>query len=174
MSLQFTISEIEAKQAKIPHDIFLVNLIFNHILVFATILTASSLTQYIVVVPIFSILSTLYIFWGAQRAKNKYSWYVNGHWQVCVSRNKKFMIMIAVMLTVFILLWFVSGGHLRPQHWALGGATVLPVIATVLVLIMMESESLHQAKDGVLPDWVLERFPNGAPQPVVSQTVTPS
>ncbi|MDQ1363954.1 MAG: hypothetical protein QG652_1816 [Pseudomonadota bacterium] len=167
MNLQFKISETEARQAKIPHDIFLVNLIFNHILVFATILTASSLTQYIVVVPIFSILSTLFIFWGAHRAKNRYSWYVNGHWQVCVSRSKKFIFMIAVMLTVFLVVWLVSDGHLRPRHWALGGAAILPVMVTVLILIMLESESLHQAKSGILPEWILEKYPHGAPQSVI-------
>lgn len=169
MSLHFTITEIEARQAKIPHDIFLVNLIFNHILVFATILTASSLVQYIIVVPVFSIMCTICIFWGAHRARNKYSWYVNGHWQVCVSRSKKFIIMIAIMLAIFILLWFVSDGHLRPQHWALGGATVLPVMVTVIILIMLESESLHLAKKGELPDWVMQQFPHGAPQPVQLQ-----
>jgi hypothetical protein len=166
MAFKFTVSETEIKQAKLPHDIFLINLIFNHILVFATILSASSLAHYAIIVPIFSIFSMIFIFIGAMRAKNKYSWYVNGHWQVCVSRSKKFMLMVVAMLLVFLLLWLMSGGHMRPQHWAIGGATVLPVMVMVLILIMMESESLHQAKIGVLPNWVKEQFPNGAPQPL--------
>lgn len=171
MPLTFTISETEIKQAKHPHDIFLVNLIFNHILVFASILTASSLAKFVVIVPIFSILSMIYIFWGAARARNKYSWYVNGHWQLCVSRSKKFLFVVVAMLLVLLLLWVISGGHMRPQHWAIGGATVLPVMVTVLILIIMESEALHQAKIGVLPDWVMQRFPDGAPQPIAAQPV---
>jgi len=172
MPLTFEVSAAEIKQAKHPHDIFLVNLIFNHILVFASILTASSLAKYIVIVPIFSILSMLYIFLGAMRAKKHYSWYVNGHWQVCVSRSKKFLLVVSAMLLVFLLLWVISGGHMRPQHWAIGGATVLPVMVTVLILIIFESESLHNAKLGILPDWVLQRYPDGAPQPVASQQNT--
>lgn len=166
MALKFAVSDTEIKQAKLPHDIFLINLIFNHILVFAAILTASSLAHYVVIVPIFSILSMIFIFIGAMRAKNKYSWYVNGHWQVCVSRSKKFMLMVVVMLLILLSLWIFSGGNMRPQHWAIGGATVLPVMVMVLILIIMESDSLHQAKIGVLPDWVKEQFPDGAPQPV--------
>lgn len=169
MPSTYAISESEIKQAKHPHDIFLLNLIFNHILVFASILSASSLAQYIVIVPIFSILSMLYIFIGAARAKNKYSWYVNGHWQVCVSRSKKFLLVVVAMLSVFLMIWLVSGGHMRPQHWAIGGATVLPVMVTVLILIIMESESLHHAKIGVLPDWVKQQFPQGAPEAVEEQ-----
>ncbi|MCW8955261.1 MAG: hypothetical protein OQL09_00130, partial [Gammaproteobacteria bacterium] len=79
MTLKFEISEQDSRKAKIPHEIFLTNLIFNHVLVFVAILSASSLTQYVVVVPIASILSLVYLFWGASRAKQNASWYVSGH-----------------------------------------------------------------------------------------------
>ncbi|MCW8955667.1 MAG: hypothetical protein OQL09_02195, partial [Gammaproteobacteria bacterium] len=71
----------------------------------------------------------------------------------------------------FAILWLVSGGNLRPQHWALGGAAFLPTMVTVLALIIMESEALHHAKLGLLPDWVLQRFPDGALAPVTGEEV---
>ena len=172
MTLKFEISEQDSRTAKIPHEIFLTNLIFNHILVFVAILSASSLTQYIVIVPIFSILSLLYLFWGASRTKGKASWYVSGHWQLAAKRARIFLIMISVVLMVFAILWAVSGGHLRPQHWALGAAAFLPTMVTVLALIIMESEALHHAKIGLLPDWIMARFPNGAPVPISEEEVT--
>ena len=170
MSLKFTVTDSEIKQAKHPHDIFLINLIFNHVLVFVTILSASSLTHYIFIVPVFSLLSMMYIFIGATRARKKYSWYVSGHWQVCLSRSKKFLYVVSAMLVVFLILWLVSGGHLRPQHWAMGGATIFPVMVMVLILVVLESESLHNAKQGILPDWILERFPQDAPESTPVQT----
>jgi hypothetical protein len=166
MVMKFEISETESKKARIPHDIFLTNLIFNHILVFVAIMSASSLTQYVVVVPLISILSMIVIFIGAWRAKTTASWYVNGHWQLCAKRSRLFLVMICLVLAVFTLLWFISDGHLRPQHWAIGGATFLPTMVTVLVLIIMESEALHHAKIGILPDWLMLRYPEGAPQPL--------
>lgn len=171
MTLKFDISEQDSRKAKIPHEIFLTNLIFNHILVFVAILSASSLTQYIVLVPIASILSLLYLFWGAGRAKQNASWYVSGHWQLAAKRSKIFLIMISLVLAVFAILWLVSGGNLRPQHWALGAAAFLPTMVTVLALIIMESEALHHAKIGLLPDWVLNRFPNGAMTPIIEEEV---
>lgn len=170
MTMQFKITEEESKKARYPHEIFLTNLIFNHILVFVAIMSASSLVHYVIVVPIFSLLSILYLIYGANRAKTKASWYVNGHWQLCAKRNRLFLIMIAIMGIAFTVIWLVSGGHLRPQHWALGGAAILPTMVTVLALIIMESEALHHAKIGMLPDWVKERFPDGAPEPVVQET----
>ena len=170
MSLQFTVTDSEIKQAKHPHDIFLINLIFNHVLVFVAILSASSLAHFVFIVPAFSLLSMAYIFIGAHRARKKYSWYVNGHWQVCLGRSKKFLLVMTAMLAVLFILWLVSGGHLRPQHWAIGGATVFPVLVMVIILVVMESESLHNAKQGILPDWVLQRFPQGAPVSTTVQT----
>ena len=172
MTLKFEISEQDSRKAKIPHEIFLTNLIFNHILVFVAILSASSLTQYIVLVPIASILSLLYLFWGARRARQNSSWYVSGHWQLAARRSRIFLIMISLVLAVFALLWLVSGGQLRPQHWALGAAAFLPTMVTVLALIIMESEALHHAKIGLLPDWVLDRFPKGAMTPIIEEEVT--
>ena len=166
MTMQFTISEEESKKAKHPHDIFLLNLIFNHILIFVAILSASSLAQYVVIVPIISVMSMIYIFIGAARAKTKSSWYVNGHWQLCVKRSRIFLTMILIVSAVFVVLWLISDGQLKPQHWALGGAAFFPAMVTVFALIIMESEGLHHAKIGKLPDWVKEKFPEGAYQPV--------
>lgn len=164
--MQFTISEEESKKARHPHDIFLLNLILNHILIFVAILSASSLAQYVVIVPILSVLSMIYIFIGAARAKTKATWYVNGHWQLCVKRSKVFLTMILIVTAIFIILYFVSGGNLKPQHWALGGAAFFPAMVTVFALIIMESEGLHHAKIGKLPDWLKERFPQGSYEPV--------
>jgi hypothetical protein len=166
MTMRFQISEAESKKARIPHEIFLTNLIFNHILVFVAIISASSLAQYVVIVPIASMLVTTYLIFAAKRAQSRASWYVNGHWQVCAKRNRMFMIMIAIMGLVFLSVFLISGGNMRPQHWAVGGAAALPTMVTVLVLIIMESDALHQAKQGILPDWVKERYPEGALEPI--------
>ena len=170
--MQYEITEQDARKSKIPHEIFLTNLIFNHILLFVTIMSASSLTKYVVIIPIFSILSLIAIFIGAQMAKKKASWYVNGHWQICVKRSKLFLAMIMGLLLIVAAIWMISGGDLKPQHWAIGGATFLPVMVTVLILIVMESDALHQAKIGMLPNWVREKFPEGALEPVAEESAS--
>jgi len=55
---------------------------------------------------------------------------------------------------------------MHPGHWAIIGATVLPTMVTVLVLIIMESEALHQARFGLVPKGIVARFPEGALQPL--------
>lgn len=164
--MKFDISPEDIKKARVPHEVFLTNLIFNHVLVFVAIMSASSLTHFIVVIPVLSVISLVYLFWGAQRAKTRASWYVNAHWQIAARRSRFFLIMLTIVGSLLSIIYMVSGGDMRPQHWAFGGATFLPVMVSVLGLIIFESESLHQAKNAMLPDWVSKRYPENALTPV--------
>lgn len=164
--MKYDVSPVDLKKARVPHEVFLTNLIFNHILVFVAIISASSLLHFIIIIPIFSVLSLLYIFWGAQRAKRNASWYVSGHWQIAARRSRFFLLMLSVMGSLLGIIWLVAEGNMRPQHWAFSGASFLPIMISVLGLIIFESESLHQAKLAILPDWVSKRFPENALAPI--------
>jgi len=174
MAQQFEITVEDSKKARMPHDILLINLIFNHVLVFVACLTTTLLVDYIAIVPVISALSLITIFIVAQRAKNGVksgttSWYVSGHWQLCAKRSLIFLVMLLILSGVFLVLYRFSNGDFRPQHWALAGAAALPVMVTVLALVVMESEALNQAKEGILPNWVKEKFPQNAPEPVAEE-----
>jgi len=174
MAQQFEITAEDSRKARVPHDILLINLIFNHILVFVACLTTTVLVDYIAIVPIISALLLISIFIAAQRAKagarsGKTNWYVSGHWQLCAKRSLIFLTMLLILSGIFLTLYWISNGHFRPQHWALGGAAALPVMATVLALIVMESEALNQAKEGILPNWVKQKFPQNAAEPIAEE-----
>jgi len=164
--MTYDISPEDLKKARVPHEVFLTNLIFNHVLVFVAILSASSLIQYIVIVPIFSFVSLAYLFWGARRAKVNAPWYVSGHWQIAARRSRFFLMMLTAMCIVLGIIYAVSGGEMKPHHWAFSGVAFLPIMVTVLGLIVFESESLHQAKKSMLPKWIPERFPENALMPI--------
>jgi hypothetical protein len=165
-SMKYPVTPEDIKKSRIPHEIFLTNLIFNHVLVFVAIMSASSLTHLIVFIPVFSFASLFYIFWGAQRARTRASWYVSGHWQLAARRSRFFVLMLSVMGGLLGIIYMLSGGDMKPQHWAFSGAAFLPIMVSVLGLIIFESEALHQSKSGLLPDWVGKAFPDNAPQPL--------
>jgi len=164
--MKYEVTPEEIKKACVPHEVFLTNLIFNHVLVFVAVMSASSLTHLIVFIPVFSVASLAYLFWGAHRAKTRATWYVNGHWQIAARRSRFFLLMLLVLGSILAIIYLLSGGDMKPQHWAIGGAAFLPTMVSILGLIIFESESLHQAKTGILPDWVSERFPDNAPEPI--------
>lgn len=164
--MQFNVSEEEAKKAKLPHDLFLINLIFNHIFMFAAFLSASSLWKWVILVPIFSFMVLTYTIIRARISLKKDSWYVMCHWQICAKRSWLFITMISVMLLAVAIVLLISGGHPKPQQIALGGIAILPTMVTTFVLIILETVSLDDSKHGRVPDGVVERFPQGRYTPI--------
>ncbi len=159
--MKYEVSAADLKKAKWPHEVFLINLIVNHVLLFVSLLgLASSYPLLLLVVPAISVVVLAYTLLGARRAHTTESWYVFCHWQIAAQRSRFFMLMLAIMAAVILLVLLVSGGEPKPQHYALGGVGILPTMLTVLALIVMESDAVHHAGNGSLPKWITERHPN--------------
>lgn len=167
--MKFVISEEVAHKAKIPHEILLTNLIGNHILWFIAALgLAGSYWQPLALVPVFSFVALTYILWRAYRSRTQDDWYVMCHWQICAARSRMFIYMLLLALTIVILGWvgYTYFGMMKVAVYALGGGVgILPVMVTVLVLILMESDAMHQATLHKLPKRIVEKYP--APDTVV-------
>jgi hypothetical protein len=162
--MRFEVSDQEIKQANIPHEIFLTNLIGNHILMaVAAGGIAGSFPWVMAVIPTVSILVLSYTLWRAWRSVGRDPWYVMCHWQVCARRSRLFIGMLALLFIAIGLAWagHVYGGMMKEAAIALvAGVGILPVMVTVLVLIIVESDALYHASQAKLPAWVVERFPN--------------
>ncbi len=157
------ISEAERKQARHPHEYFLINLITNHILVFVGLLGMAKQEPYLIlIVPAVSILILTYLVWRARLSEKRDPWYVFVHWQLCARRSRFFIGMILLMgLGIAAILASVGGEikDLRPGHYAIGGMVMLPTLFTVLVLIIMESDAVHKASIGEVPDGLVKKYP---------------
>ena len=151
------------KLARHPHELFLINLITNHILVFvATLGMASHNPLPVAVVPLISVIILGFTLWRARRARQTDSWFVMCHWQIAARRSWLFIAMLGLLGAVSgaAFLAHEYAGMMREAAYAfVGGVGMLPTLATVLILILLESESLHQARQGRLPPWVEQRFP---------------
>jgi len=96
------------------------------------------------------------------------------HWQVCARRSRLFILMLSLLLVAMALAWagHVYGGIMKEAAIALViGGGILPVMVTVLVLIIVESDALYHASQAKLPRWVVERFPN--PNAIVIEDDSP-
>ncbi len=157
------ISNEQRKQARHPHEFFLINLITNHILVFVGLLGMAKQEPWLLlVVPAVSILILTYLVWRAAISRKRDPWFVFCHWQLCARRSRFFIGMIALMgLGIAVILASVGGNvaDLRPGHYAIGGMVMLPTLFSVLVLIIMESDAVHKASIGDVPEWLVKKFP---------------
>lgn len=150
------------KAAKAPHDIFLSNLIMNHILLFTGLATfGQSYMKFLVLIPIISISTISYTFYRAVKVKREDSEFVYIHWQIARRWSKLFAIALSLLATVSLLGWLANQhlGLMKEAVYAIiGGLGILPTLVSVLVLIVIESDSLHHARVGTLPKWAQRRF----------------
>lgn len=162
--MQFKIEEQQCSDAKTPHEIFLINLIAVHILWFvASLGIVNTFWQPLAATPVVSASVLFYLLWRAKKSQQCDEWFVSCHWQIVAKRSLIFICMIGLLLTVSLLGWlgYTYLGMMKVAVFAIiGGIGILPMMATVLGLIIMESDALHQAKQGKLGKAIYERFPN--------------
>lgn len=163
-------SERERLLAKRPHDIFLSNLIGNHILIFTAISTfGPAYIKYLLLVPLLSFAALGYTYFRSGHIRREDSEFVWAHWQIARRWSKVFLIVLSVVTSVAILGWVGKTylGMMKEMVYGMvGGLSLLPTLVSVLVLIVIESDSLHHARVGTLPGWALRRFLGIEPPPV--------
>lgn len=162
--MQFEISDDIKRKARAPHELFLTNLVANHILWFVAALgVVNSYPQPIMLVPVFSACVIAFTLFRARKAVDRDDWFVMCHWQLAARRNKAFAIVLLVGVSICFLGWLgytLLGMRQEAVMAMVGGVGLLPVMVSVLVLIVMESDGMHQANSGKLPQGIYQRFPN--------------
>jgi hypothetical protein len=150
--MQVEITEQEIKKAKFPHDLFLINLIGNHILTFvATLGLATSWAWPMLIVPIVSFIILGIIIVRGKKTQQTETEFVKKHWQIAVKRSVFFIKMLIALLLIasFGFYAYTGLGWMKEAVYAMiGGACILPIMVTTLVLIIMESDALHRASKG--------------------------
>jgi hypothetical protein len=166
---QFTVTADEVRLAKLPHEVFLINLIFNHVFLFvASLAVIQSLPQIVILVPLVSLSCVVYIFVRAKREVDNPSWFVRCHWQLAAKRNASFMILFFSTCAIIGGGWLLSGAlnwSKIPTYAVIGGFGLLPFMVALLILVIMGNEAVHLAKQGKLPAWVVQKNPFPDPQP---------
>jgi hypothetical protein len=166
--MHYDVPEAIRKAARHPHEILLINLITNHILVFViTLGLAKTFPAGMLLTPVLSLLILLYLLWRAARSARRDSWFVFCHWQLAARRSRAFIGMLLILALIILGLLLAVGfepDKLRPGHYALAGVAIFPTMLTVLVLIVIESDAMHKARLGEVPAGIVKRFPPPAEQ----------
>lgn len=159
--MQNDVTTQDTKNAGHPHELLLINLIFNHVLVFIGTMGLVSLYPLLpLVVPAISISILGYIFYRAKRAQTCDTPFVNAHWQICAQRSRKFIYMLLGASILLLLGWLGYSflGMAKVKVLALFAVAILPVMITILVLVVLESDAMNHARKGTLPEWAAKRY----------------
>ncbi len=147
-------SKKELKTAQLPHQLFLFNMIGNHVLL--SIITASNSSHLWVtaIVPIISVLVISYTFLRSRTELKSECLLIRTHWQIVIKRTKIFLLAYVMLFIGGMTAWLLYSyaGVMKELAFAVvGGLGILPTMVTVLVLTVMESETLGHALHGRIP-----------------------
>ena len=173
--MKLSIDQQSRQQARVPHELAMVNLLVFNLLLCAGILAStmarkgSVLEHYkwwLIVLPIlFSLAVVAYTHLQVARPAENRGWFVTAHWRIARSRYRFLMIAYAVAMLLVGLGWLISLGNPALQtvmFVALIRVAVAPLLIAVMVLAVLESSALFQATSGELPDRWAENQPPAA------------
>jgi hypothetical protein len=154
-------SQKELKDGQFPHQLFLFNMVGNHVLVALIALSNSSHLEVTVIPVCISLMILAYTLIKAPARLKSKSLFVRSHWQIVVKRTRIFLIAYAALFTVGLIAWlsYSYAGVMKEQAIAIaGGLGILPTMVVVLVLTIMETDALHQALNARIPKTMAERL----------------
>ena len=164
MSPIFTRSPDEIKAARWPHEILLINLVFNHVFVFVVTLgVIKSIPMMIGLTPLISFSIIAYILVKQKQIQaSDASFFLKSHWKIAAARNRWFLYLLIFVCVIsgggFYL--FTSFGLSKITLWALLiGIGLLPFMVALLTLVTLGSDSMNIARDGKLPNNFLAKNP---------------
>ncbi|MCK9531037.1 MAG: hypothetical protein M0R77_10840 [Gammaproteobacteria bacterium] len=149
----------EIRKAQVPHELFLFNLVFNHIFLFIVTISAPSLQFLVAIVPALSVLIVGYTLLATRRAAQAESPFVHSHWRMAKNGS---LLLLGVWLFAALFIGAVlasAGGVPKPWHYAVGSVVFIPTMVFILVLILFGSEALQHARAGTLPSRARRRAP---------------
>ena len=153
--LEYDVGKTQMKLATIPHDIMLLNLVGNHILVQVGVGSVANIYPFLMLAPpVISLSLIWYVLWRAGKSPEWDTPFVQCHWSVAAKRARVFLIMFCVLViacTFAAIAHFYMGMMQEAAIAMVIGVGLLPVMVTMFVLIMMESDALHMAKHRMAP-----------------------
>ena len=165
-------SKEELRLGQLPHQLFLFNMVGNHILLSIIALSNSSVPWLALGVPLIGCLIIGFTLIRGQSLKNHESDFIRANWRMVLKRTKVFMIAYGLLGVAVTIAWLVHDSiAIKEMAYAIvGGLGILPTMVMVLVLTVIESESLNHALKGELTEKQREQFLGEPPRELVAET----
>lgn len=144
----------EQSRASFAHELLMMNLSFFHLLVPVAILSSGHIAVFLTLALI---CSAVIIIWIARKAKQASdSELVTVHWQLAWRRCRLLLIAYTISAIIMLLGWSLGAmqADLKMQSILLivfSRIAVVPTMVMVLILFVLSTSSLSQARQGEIP-----------------------
>lgn len=157
--MQAQIGTDEKRKARIPHNIFMLNLALVHLLMTPAAI-ALKIGTLGMLVPL--ILSLFIIFFTYTRSKyitQNEHWFVAAHWTLALRRYRLLLISYAVTASLMFIGWLLAMSSPDPHMQEILKTVfiriaIMPVLLIVMLNFYLESSAINMASKGELPSTV--------------------
>jgi hypothetical protein len=157
----FDVSDIIRKRAKSAHELYLINILFFHLLLTPASI-ALDIGYYGLLLPLlFSAMVISYIYLKGRRIDD---WFVMVHWKLSYRRCRLLLIGYALSLAIFLVGFLIALGIEKEsmQNIMMTVFTriaIMPTLIVVMITAVIEAGSISQANNGEVPDKMVREFP---------------
>ena len=159
--MNFSPTDSEKKRARGAHDLFVLNILFFHLLLTpATIVMGVG--QIGLLLPL--TLSGLVIAFIYYRSRKDPSWFVEAHWRLSFNRCKLLMMGYAGSLLVFGIGWLITLGMDQESmrnimFTVFTRIAIMPTLILAMVSTVLEASATSLVSKGEVPDKLVKAFP---------------
>lgn len=158
--MQVDVSDAIKKRARWSHDLFVLNILFFHLLLTpATIVLG--IGELGLLVPL--VLSGMVIGYIFYRGRTDPEWFVAAHWRLSFSRCKLLMWGYLGSAVIFFIGWLISlNAQGDMQHIMLVVFTriaIMPTLIMAMVTVVLEASATGAVSSGEVPDSIVKDFP---------------
>ena len=159
--MKFSPTDAEKKRARWAHDLFVLNILFFHLLLTPAVIVMG-VGQKGLLLPLS--LSGLVIAFIYYRSRKDPSWFVEAHWRLSFNRCKLLMMGYAGSLLVFGIGWLITLGMDQESmrnimFTVFTRIAIMPTLILAMVSTVLEASATSLVSKGEVPDKLVKAFP---------------
>jgi len=159
--MQIQATAAEAKQAQVPHNLFVSGLFLFDLLMTPAVIVLNLSMVGLLIPLLFSAALIGYIF---MRSRKRTVWFVDAHWRLSFKHGQWLLLGYAISALLVFLAWLISlaAHEANMSHilWtALTRVALMPTLIAVMVAAVMEGGAIWLASKHEVPDQIASVFP---------------
>ena len=155
--MQVEVDQICRKRARVPHNIFMLNLALIHLLMTPAAIALEIGILGMLIPLAFSLGIILYTYIKSKNLQNTEHWFVTEHWKLSLKRYRMLIISYAITAGLMLIGGFLAMSSTDPNMQDILKTVfiriaIMPVLLMVMINFYLESSAINMASRGEIPD----------------------
>jgi len=159
--MKVNIDQQTSKKARIPHNIFMLNIALVHLLMTPAVIALEIGALAMLVPLLISLAIMLHAYLSGTYSQTSTHWFIIAHWKLAIKRYKLLLISYLITAGLIAIGWLLAMASPDPNmreilHTVFIRIAIMPVLIMVMINFYLESSAINMALKGEIPDSLVE------------------